>query len=183
MELKSTSTTIEEAGRCRFNRTFMELKYISEDLKTFTNWFQSYLYGIEIRVSSDGGGEIITFQSYLYGIEIQNMVWDVTHEYSFNRTFMELKCFFANWHVTIITFQSYLYGIEILCKTPTPLVLFTFQSYLYGIEIGWKQRKGDGLISFNRTFMELKSDSGVFAYMVLAFQSYLYGIEIWSKTE
>ena len=53
-----------------------------------------------------------------------------------------------------------------------------FQSYLYGIEIDIKKSINKQLISFNRTFMELKFANLKISSIVISFQSYLYGIEI-----
>ena len=78
-------------GAC-FNRTFMELKYYKGWNKKRADRFQSYLYGIEIRVSILTICLSVEFQSYLYGIEITRVL---------------------SLLLTFLLFQSYLYGIEI----------------------------------------------------------------------
>ena len=75
-----------------FNRTFMELKSLSNALNSSSKR---------------------SFQSYLYGIEITGRWTRRTPIECFNRTFMELKLFRYNHKAIGTWFQSYLYGIEI----------------------------------------------------------------------
>ena len=62
----------------------------------------------------------------------------------------------------IVTAMFYLYG---------------FQSHLYGIESYDESTGKHYLVSFNRTFMELKDECSRHSKTTSAFQSHLYGIE------
>ena len=75
-----------------FNRTFMELKSYSYRTLRPALRFQSYLYGIEIKI------DLLKLNNWL----------------CFNRTFMELKYNSSSTYLGSIEFQSYLYGIEML---------------------------------------------------------------------
>ena len=97
----------------RFNRTFMELKAFC--------WRR--------------GNARDVFQSHLYGIERNKITTPHRRNFSFNRTFMELKVELGN--------------VEALKDG-------RFQSHLYGIESCNALGKYGRLLRFNRTFMELK---------------------------
>ena len=121
------------------------------------NLFQSYLYGIEIASRSKGPRDhrrvsivplwnwnifnlikywkASMFQSYLYGIEIVIKFRKLLNEFSFNRTFMELKSLYTIvWLyvivVSIVPLWNWNY-YRIFEKSQ----LWQFQSYLYGIEM------------------------------------------------
>ena len=119
--------------------------------------FQSYLYGIEIWMSSWNWTAFALFQSYLYGIEIWKFRGISVCPHCFNRTFMELKS--VNCNASEIQ----------LCVSIVPL---------------WNWNRCQGWITpaanpgFNRTFMELKYRRSKATVRRFAFQSYLYGIEI-----
>ncbi len=161
-----------------FNRTFMELKYKRVGFLISDNWFQSYLYGIEIWWLSSSWDNFSLFQSYLYGIEIIASIfsdicstvsivplwnWNISvMQYQkiiticFNRTFMELKWRKRDVYLPASLFQSYLYGIEMI------VIVTNIKSS----------------VCFNRTFMELKWTYRTPPRNRRRFQSYLYGIEI-----
>ena len=100
--------------------------------------------------------------------------------YSFNRTFMELKWKTALYIIMYAMFQSYLYGIEIQFCFLRRLKLLAFQSYLYGIEI-------EAFCLVPSCFVEVSivplwnwnsSAPAGSSSATISFQSYLYGIEI-----
>ena len=93
MELKYTTPVPEETQLEGFNRTFMELKCQTLTASIDFPGFQSYLYGIEIIDRACDNSNEQQFQSYLYGIEMKLMLLVVGTIASFNRTFMELKCY------------------------------------------------------------------------------------------
>ena len=142
--------------------------------------FQSYLYGIEIlemrafgnliRVSivplwNWNGNTTYTwltcagkFQSYLYGIEIVVSCCALTYStFGFNRTFMELKCWWLYSEPVMVVFQSYLYGIEMAHHNRSSI-----HRPLVSIVPLWNWNKNVKVLAFcvfrcfNRTFMELK---------------------------
>ena len=114
MELKFITCSCLHCSSAGFNRTFMELKLINAPFRLSARKFQSYLYGIEMKVNL-----YLSFKSP-----------------GFNRTFMELK-FTKCMKVTAASFlfQSYLYGIEMEQLKVEYQKILKFQSYLYGIEI------------------------------------------------
>ena len=147
-------------------------------------------------------GLSLKYQSYLYGIEIVQHVLQIVYA---SVSIVPLW----NWNTAIrllscrgqLAYQSYLYGIEIAVAPAHETGTALYQSYLYGIEIFysfnhllkfilvsivplWNWNFSNviallGMISINRTFMELKSKE-IYEKEGISpqYQSYLYGIEI-----
>ena len=160
----------------RFNRTFMELKEISNHFNLQHNLFQSHLYGIE----SDN----FQFVKRVALVSIAPL-WNWKN----------------GWYVKPndgYLFQSHLYGIESVVEEPPQRCEIVFQSHLYGIERtkhleqccrylvsiaplwNWKKMTPFTFFSsqsFNRTFMELKVRYPLMVRFSILFQSHLYGIE------
>ena len=157
MELKSGFLYHVSVTRPSFNRTFMELKlyyiiiyYYNVKVSIVPLWNWNY-------VAAMGLTGALAFQSYLYGIEMTSWLlvclsylvsivplwnWNRWRSHpgkrmfrSFNRTFMELKCYTRGQ----IKFESKGFNrtfMELKCVTQMPYI--------------------DLIHCFNRTFMELK---------------------------
>ena len=98
----------------------------------------------------------------------------------FNRTFMELKFkYFRNNDNPRISFQSYLYGIEIWWRNDADHHHNSFNRTFMELKSNCGTLYCCTRACFNRTFMELKYGRVISAIILHAlFQSYLYGIEI-----
>ena len=75
--------------------------------------FQSYLYGIEIKILLDDSTFVVSFNRTFMELKCERLLLISASAVSFNRTFMELKFVQLNARKrTGKGFQSYLYGIE-----------------------------------------------------------------------
>ena len=76
-------------------------------------------------------------------------------------------------------FQSYLYGIEMEdIFLPRAESLLSFNRTFMELKFDWGSVVTGGAGSFNRTFMELKCGWSTIKRTLRRFQSYLYGIEM-----
>ena len=118
MELKCIAGWTDEEIFGSFNRTFMELKSPLRKKRALCTWFQSYLYGIEMRMCRPDWRHI----SLVSIVPLWNWNDGVTQ-----MPFIDLIVSIVplwNWNtegfnrfVQRQTFQSYLYGIEITLNT------------------------------------------------------------------
>ena len=91
MELKCRNILRLAMLLTRFNRTFMELKYIKAKAEYVNEVFQSYLYGIEIGSSLARSVPGASFNRTFMELKLKYTATRTMLGRSFNRTFMELK--------------------------------------------------------------------------------------------